>query len=682
MEKITNFSNFDVFIITRELDQLLSKGKISNIYQINDLLILKINTIANETRNLVNKNDARLNLTNYNYPIPKFPSQFIQSLRKFLRNKKISSIYQHNFDRIIIFELPNNEGGSWKFIIELFNKGNFLILDENDIIKMAKKYKRFKDRDVLANKSYEFPQIRGNNFLNIDKEAFFELFKDSKEEIIRIIARKVNISGLYSEEICFRSGIEKTRIGLSLNEEEREILFKSLKNLRNQLMFGDINAQIIVDNNGENLYFTPFKLELLKNYQSQDFKSFNDAVDKFFSQLDYDQLEKHEDKKIDRDLLKYEKVLASQEEYLTELKEKKEKFYMYGNYIYNNFSSLENLLSVILDAKSKGYGWEDINSKLDSAKKDNYDGLEAFLKIIPASRKLLIKIDTDEVSLDLTKSLGENANYLYQKGKKIEKKINGTLLAIQKSEETIKKLKSKKENQIEDINFLVKSPKKKWYEKYRWFYTSDNFLVIAGRDASSNEAIYKKYISPNDLVFHTNFHGSPLAIIKNPKSETIPESSKLETADFVASYSQAWKENWGVVDIFYVFPDQISKTPPSGEYLPKGSFIVSGKKNFIRDAKTELIIKLEFNEIKQDSDIIFYPKVIYGPSRALQKLENPKVLLKPSKSGESKGKVAKKIKDYFYKSFDDKLKKWIALLSLDELIFIIPSGKAILLELD
>ncbi|MFX0009814.1 MAG: NFACT family protein, partial [Candidatus Hermodarchaeota archaeon] len=172
MEKITTFSNFDVFVITRELDQLLSKGKINNIYQIEDLLIIKINTIANETKNLVIKNDARLNLTNYNYPIPKFPSQFVLSLRKFLRNRKISSIYQHNFDRIIIFELPNTEGGSWKFIIELFNKGNFLILDENNVVKMAKKYKRFKDRDVLANKSYEFPQIKGNNFLNIDKENF------------------------------------------------------------------------------------------------------------------------------------------------------------------------------------------------------------------------------------------------------------------------------------------------------------------------------------------------------------------------------------------------------------------------------------------------------------------------------------------------------------------------------
>ena len=679
---MTTFSNFDVFIITRELDELLSKGKINNIYQIEDLLIIKINTKINETKNLIIKNDARLNLTNYNYPIPKFPSQFTLSLRKFLRNRKISSIYQYNFDRIIIFELPDNEGGSWKFIIELFNKGNFLILDENNIVKMAKIYRRFKDRDVLANKSYEFPKIKGDNFLNIVKEDFFELFRESKEEIIRIIARKVNISGLYSEEICLRAGIDKSRLGLSLNEEEKETLFKSLKNLRNQLMFGDINAQIIIDNKGENLYFTPFKLELLKNYKTQDFKSFNDAVDNYFSKIDYDQLEKPHDKKIDRDLLKFEKVLTSQEEYLAELKEKKVKFYTYGDYIYNNFNNLENLFSTILNAKSKGYGWEDIDSKLNSAKKENYEGLEAFQKIILASKKLIIKIDTDEVSLDLTKSIGENANILYQKGKKIEKKINGTLLAIQKSKDTLEKLKSKKENQIDDINFLIKTPKKKWYEKYRWFYTSDNFLVIAGRDASSNEAIYKKHISPNDIIFHTNFHGSPLAIIKNPNNEPIPESSKLEAADFVASYSRAWKENWGVVDIFYVFPDQISKTPPSGEYIPKGSFMISGKKNFIRDAKTELIIRLEFDEIKQDSNIIFYPKIIYGPTRALQKLENPKLLLKPSKSGESKGKVAKKIKDYFYKSFDENFKKWIELLSLNELIFIIPSGKTIVLESD
>ncbi len=683
MEKITKFSNFDVFIIVKELDKILTNGRVNNVYQIDDLIILKINTLSNETKNLIIKNDSRINITNYDYPIPKFPSQYILSLRKFLRNRKILKIYQYNFDRIIVFELTDITGVPWKFIIELFNKGNFILLDDNNFIKVAKSYKKFKDRDVLPNKKYEFPKIKGNNFLNIDKDDFDKIIINSKEEIIRIIARNVNISGLYSEEVCFRANLDKNRIGQSLNEIERDLLFKALKSLRNQLMFGDINAQIVKNDDGEELIFIPFKLEILKNYKSQDYKSFNEAVDNYFSKLDYQQLEKPKEKKIHQEINKFEKVLKSQEEYLDELRKKKENYYRYGDYIYNNFHSLQKLLNVILDAKSKGYNWEDINTKLLTAKKKNYEDLKSFIRIVPSTRQLVIKIHSDEVLIDLSKSIGENANRIYEKGKRVDKKSNGTLQAIQKTKEILDKLQRKKENEIQEISQLIKKPKKKWYERFRWFYTSEGFLVIGGRDASSNETIYKKHIEPYDLVFHTNFPGSPLAIIKNPNNKTISETSKRETADFVASYSRAWKENWGFVDIFYITPDQISKTPPSGEFLPKGSFMISGKKNIIKDAKTELAIKLEFVELKQDSteeSIILYPMLKYGPPKAIKTQNRDYITLKPSKSGESKGKMAKKIKDFFYKSLEEELKKWINILSLDEIIMIIPSGKAILIE--
>ena len=122
MTRYNNFSNFDVFIITKELDKIISGGTIVNVYQIEDLLILKINTKQEGKKNLIIKNDSRINLTDYDYPIPKYPSQYIISLRKFLKNRKILTISQHNFDRIIVFELHNFEGGSWKFIIELLTR--------------------------------------------------------------------------------------------------------------------------------------------------------------------------------------------------------------------------------------------------------------------------------------------------------------------------------------------------------------------------------------------------------------------------------------------------------------------------------------------------------------------------------------------------------------------------------
>ena len=200
----------------------------------------------------------------------------------------------------------------------------------------------------------------------------------------------------------------------------------------------------------------------------------------------------------------------------------------------------------------------------------------------------------------------------------------------------IKKLKDEKESIDLEVDFLVKKPAKKWFEKFRWFTTSDGFLVIGGRDASSNEAIFKKYITPNDLVFHTNFPGSPLAVIKNPDKENIPDTSIKEAADFVASYSIAWKENWGVVDVFYVLPNQVSKTPPSGEFLPKGSFMISGKKIIMKGAQTQLALALEFLKIENDSNPeseIFYPQILCGPVNALTNNSNL-LIINPSKSGE------------------------------------------------
>ena len=674
------FSNFDVFAIVKELDSILINGTILNIYEIEDLLIIKINTTFGK-KNLIIKKDSRINLTEYNYPIPNYPSQYISSLRKFLKNRRVLKISQHQFDRIIIIELSNKDNQPWRFVIELFNKGNFLLLDEKNVIQIAKKYRKFKDRELLAKKEYIFPKSQGRNFLTINKEEFKDLFETSDVEIVRDLSRKIHISGLYSEEICYRANINKKAYGKNLNDDEYQQLYESFKKLRNQLLFGHIKAQIVFDQHGNQISVLPFEIEILKDYNKKNFTSFNNAVDEYFSKIDSDALKSPSDQKIEDQIKTQEKILKNQQEYLEELKSKKEKYYKIGDLIYAKLNSLEKLRSVILEAKKKNYQWEEINNKLEKAKMKNLNGTEFFERIIPSTNQLIIKINGNNVYLDLKKSVGQNANSIYTKGKKAEKKINGTIIAITKTEENIDRLKLKKESIETKIDFLIKKPKKKWYEKFRWFISSDGFLVIGGRDASSNEAIFSKYLNSYDLVLHTNFPGSPLTIIKNPENKKIPEGTKQAAADFVASYSRAWKENWGIVDVFYIMPEQVSKNAPSGEFLPKGSFMISGKKNFIKNAKTELAIGLNFVEIENEivnGVKINYPKIICGPKREIENQSEKIIIIKPSKIGLTKGKLAKEIKSYFLKNTDKKLKKWVNLLSLDEIILYLPTGFSII----
>ena len=38
-----------------------------------------------------------------------------------------------------------------------------------------------------------------------------------------------------------------------------------------------------------------------------------------------------------------------------------------------------------------------------------------------------------------------------------------------------------------------------WFEKFYWFISSENYLVIGGRDQQQNELIVKKYLNDSEL---------------------------------------------------------------------------------------------------------------------------------------------------------------------------------------
>ncbi|MFO8019305.1 MAG: ribosome rescue protein RqcH [Promethearchaeia archaeon] len=673
-------SNFDVFALAKELNEFLANGIIDNIYQVEDILIIRINTV-NGNKDLIVKKDSRINITEYEYPIPSYPSQFVQSIRKKINNRKILEITQYKLDRIIVIKLSNYGNEPWKFVIELFGKGNFILLNEENIVKIAKNYKKFRNREILANKEYQFPKSYGKDFLKLDLEEFRELFEENDGEIVRIMARRINIAGVYSEEMCFRAGIKKITLAENLTEDQTKNLYKSLKDLRNQLLFGKIKANIVFDDEGEPKIVLPFELEKFKKNQKEYFDTFNEAVDVFFSKLDSKSLKKPTDNKLKKKIQTQKKILKNQREYINELKEDKKDYYKHGDFIYAHFNSLQNLLNVISEARKKEYDWDEIERKMEFAKQENMEGAQYFKKLIPAKKQVVIEINGDEVYLSLNKSIGENASMIYSRGKKSAQKLEGTKNAIKKTEQKIRKLQKKEELEKDEVDFLVKKPEKKWFEKYHSFFSSEGFLVVGGRDASSNEAIYRKYIEKNDLVFHTDFPGSPLAVVKNPEDQKIPEQTVKETAQFVASYSIAWKECWGYADVFYVTPDQVSKNPPSGEYLKKGSFMITGKKEFIRHVKTELEIGLKFVKIENrptDDVDVFYPKVICGPDSAIQKRSDISLTMKPLSNGMSKGKLAKKIKNQFFKQAEEEMKKWVEILSLDDIILEIPNGDSII----
>lgn len=183
------------------------------------------------------------------------------------------------------------------------------------------------------------------------------------------------------------------------------------------------------------------------------------------------------------------------------------------------------------------------------------------------------------IVLDITKTVEENAGIYYDKSKKMKKKKKGAIESVEVMKKKLAKLEQKKEKEEINKKEVIKR-KKQWYEKFKWFYTSKNHLVIAGRDATTNDIIIKKHVEQNDIIFHSEMSGSPFCVLKL-EGDKVDEIELKEVAQFCAVNSKAFKLGIGHLDVFYVNPDQVTKSAPAGEYMSKGSFMIYGKKNII-----------------------------------------------------------------------------------------------------
>ena len=178
------------------------------------------------------------------------------------------------------------------------------------------------------------------------------------------------------------------------------------------------------------------------------------------------------------------------------------------------------------------------------------------------------------IILDPKKSIEENATIYYDKSKRARRKLEGLNVAIENTKKKILKLDK---NKPKEKKKLKEAPEKKWYMKFRYFTSSEGFLCIGGRDATTNDIIVKKHAEKGDLVFHTEMRGSPFFIVKSEGKE-IPQSTKKEAAIATAAFSRAWREELGTAEVYSIQPDQVKKELG----LPKGTFMIHGKREYYK----------------------------------------------------------------------------------------------------
>jgi len=243
---------------------------------------------------------------------------------------------------------------------------------------------------------------------------------------------------------------------------------------------------------------------------------------------------------------------------------------------------------------------------------------------------------TREVKLDFRKTVSENAENAYHTSKKFQEKLKGAQEAFKNTKNEIKTLEEK---DIIKKEKETKSEKQFWFERFRWFISTEGNIVIAGRDAKSNEQVVKKYLKEGDRYAHADIHGAPSCIAKsmdtNDNKILISEKTLEEACIFAASYSKAWKQ-FGEAQAYCVLPEQVSKTPQSGEFLPKGAFVIRGKRNYYK-CKIEVAVgEIEINDTN---------KVMGGPLESVKARSDKYVILKSGVT--KKSVIASKLSGVF-----------------------------------
>ena len=672
-----DMSSADVAAVVAELSagpKSIIDAKVGKIYQpASGEIRINLYVYHHGRDNLVIEVGKRIHLSKHFRVSPTLPQAFPMLLRKYLSGGRIMSVEQHDFDRIVKIGIER-AGVRNTLIVELFARGNLLIVDSENKIILPMNPVTLKDRRLRSGEIYELP-VAQMSPVEAKVSDLMEAFSRSTADIVRTIATRFNLGGVLAEEVCARAGIDKSKSAKEATEEDASGLCSAMQELFSPLFSGrvagkrgeqtepgvepeaEIEPEVEVESeveietkaeieseveiepqagieteikpetgveaeapklkpqhvkkeiNGkiETFDVLPFDLIRYSGFEKEYFDSFNTALDEFFGKKALEQVaEVKEAEKKEKNLGVFERRLLQQEESLAKFEKEIEKNNTIAEIVYANYQLIEELFSVLNGARAKGYSWDEIRSILKQAKK-TVPAAQNITNIDQKTGTVTVELDGKSVNLDIRKTVPQNAQEYYEKVKKFSKKREGALKAIEDTKKAmVKKAASKA---AKAGRKLLASRKKHWYDRFRWFVSSDGFLVVGGRDVDTNEEVFKKYMEKRDIVFHTQTPGAPLTVIKTG-GEEVPESTLQEAAQFSVSYSSLWKAGHFSGDCYWVKAEQVTKTPESGEYVKKGAFIIRGERNYFKDVPLGIAVGLE---LKGET------RVIGGPASAVRK---------------------------------------------------------------
>jgi predicted ribosome quality control (RQC) complex YloA/Tae2 family protein len=638
-------SGIELYYLVNKISPKVSSGYyVSNISSITkNSILLKLHHPA-ESNIMLMVSTKGIWFTNKKYRQVE-ENQFVKVLSREIERAKISSVSQPGSERIFFLYFVNRANKVRKLIVEIFGKGNIILCDESMEILWILNPIEVRHRTLRTGSEYVLPPKRGEDVLQISLESMKQnaSLQSNNTEVVRWLGNCTSLPRKYLEEILLQSAVNTNYANL-LSDNDIEIIYEKTKEITNKII-NEKNHEpsVILDKLGLAVDTSPIPMSKEANVKKVE--TYMDGIDQVLS---------NEILTIGRDLKTEEanrKILELEHDLEEQNKAKMQ--------VISKSKSLRNLAHELM--KLSSIGIQDMNDdKVNSLLQSNDS------KIVHENGLTYLDLFNERVKLE--SSIPTFSSLLFSRAKELERGA----INIDKASEELKSRTERIQNQTQKIREKIQFnmlESKHWYERYRWFVTTDGHLVIGGRDASSNSAVIRKHMTENDIVFHAEIHGSPFFLVKNARNR---ENGNFvdETAQATVSFSRAWKDGLSSGDAYWVFPNQVKKGAPTGQYLPKGSFVIEGKRNFCKGVELKLsigLIQIENNRYT----------IVCGPSNAIRRRSLVFASLLPG--GSDPMNLAKKVKSEFVRvisEFDSDLADYLKKIVLDEIIRMLPSGQS------
>lgn len=626
----TRFNTFDIICVVAELQKYVGM-RVNNIYDIdNKTYLLKLHR-SEEKGVILLESGNRIHSTAFEWPKNVAPSGFSMKMRKHLKNKRLESLTQLGTDRIVDLQFGSGEA-AYHVILELYDKGNIILTDfELTILYILRPHTEGESVRFAVKEKY--PHDRAKENTKMTKEKLITLLENAKQgdQLKKVLVFNLDYGPAIIEHVLLQQNFNSNaKIGktfdiksdidnLMLALDAAEIIFEEGKKGSSKgYIIQKQEEKISTEPSAEKEYFysnQEFHPRLFAQHVSsphKEFDSFNAAIDEFFSSVESQKIELRAIQQEKQAFKKLENVKNDHKQRLETLEKTQELDKMKAELIMRNQEVVDKAILIIQSLLANQLPWDEIENLIKDAteKGDPIAQLIKKLKLETNHISLYLTdpyaIDQDDsdvendnddklpsmvIDMDLGLKAFANATRYYDQKKHAAKKQQKTIESQGKALKSAEKKTMQTLKEMKTITNIHKARKLFWFEKFFWFVSSENYLVIAGRDQQQNEFIVKRYMKPTDIYVHADIHGASSVVIKNPTGKEVPPKTLNEAGIMAICYSVAWEAKV-VTNAYWVWGEQVSKTAPTGEYLTTGSFMVRGKKNFL--PTSHLVLGLSF----------------------------------------------------------------------------------------